>query len=275
MALIAVYLGLGYGTQVLLVCLALAGHELAHICAARLNSLDVELLELLPCGGMAEIPGLTGADPYEETFVAAAGPASSLTWGGLAWVLTDSGLLAAELGYTFALLNLSIGLFNLLPALPLDGGHIVRAYLSRRLGRGPATTLTARAGRVLGACLGAAGLIALVYGSPWPSLFVLGYFIYTAAGRERAMVLWQGMRRLAEKQGVLITGEALPGSVLVTSERATVGAVLNRLSSRYYSIVVITDAGRSPVALCTEADLLDAMRRGGFDLPIGDCLRSK
>jgi hypothetical protein len=85
--------------------------------------------------------------------------------------------------------NLVLGLFNLIPAFPMDGGRVLRALLSGSLGRARATTVAARIGRVLAVCFGIAGVY---YG--YPLHVALAAFIYFAARAEEAHVLFEERR---------------------------------------------------------------------------------
>src|SRR5438552_11712491 len=88
-------------------------------------------------------------------------PAQSLLLGGIAWTGTrTAGGLPSELLRLFAQVNLAIGLFNLLPAFPLDGGRILRGALSRPLGPVRATRVASVTGRVVAVALGVVGVLA-------------------------------------------------------------------------------------------------------------------
>lgn len=136
--LVAIGLGLLLGASVL-------AHELGHCLAAR--SLDVPVLEvrLYLLGGVSELGRLPDS-PREEAVIAAAGPGVSALLAGIFGLLVGSTtphsvtwLLFIEL----ALANLVVAAFNILPALPLDGGRVLRAGVWRVSGRRRFGTLAA------------------------------------------------------------------------------------------------------------------------------------
>jgi Zn-dependent protease len=148
--LVAVGLGVLLGASVLT-------HELGHCLAAR--SLGVPVLEvrLYLLGGVSEL-GRLPSSPKEEAVIAAAGPGVSALLAGIFGLLvgsttphTVSWLLLIEL----ALANLVVAIFNILPALPLDGGRVLRAGVWQVSGRRRFGTLAA----VIGGYLIAAGLL--------------------------------------------------------------------------------------------------------------------
>jgi Zn-dependent protease len=121
-------------------------HELGHALLARRLGVPVAGIELSFFGGAAKLMGQPRS-AGDEIAIAAAGPAVSFVIAGLAYAA------AAVTGvYAFALLasvNLVIGLFNLTPALPMDGGRILRALLSKRMGFLSATRVSVKVARVL------------------------------------------------------------------------------------------------------------------------------
>jgi Zn-dependent protease len=127
-------------------------HELGHAFAARRYGIVVDEVVIHPLGGMAKLLW-RAEDPGLEMRVAFAGPAVNLalaaaSWGALQVVESRDAtwFAAVSLG-----VNLVVGAGNLLPAFPMDGGRILRAALSRRIGRAEATRVAARIGRAIGA----------------------------------------------------------------------------------------------------------------------------
>lgn len=163
-------------------------HELAHCLLARRRGVRVLGILLLPIGGMSRMEELPHR-PADEAAIAAVGPATSLLLGGLflavgallgssVWPATlMAGSWWARLGW----LNLLLAGFNLLPALPMDGGRVLRAALAQHLPRLAATRIAASVAKVL-----AVGLI--VAGVFYDFWFVLvGMFVFFGASGEESM----------------------------------------------------------------------------------------
>jgi stage IV sporulation protein FB len=130
-------------------------HELGHALVARHLGVPIGGIALHFFGGAAKMLG-SPRTPGDEIAIAAAGPAVSFFLAGL-------GLVAARLGLgsgaLVAEVNLAVGLFNLLPALPMDGGRILRALLARRVGHYAGTRQAVAVARVLALALGALGVL--------------------------------------------------------------------------------------------------------------------
>jgi Zn-dependent protease len=138
--------------SVSLVLLSVLWHELAHALAARRLGLAVEDIRLHALVGMARVR--TPRTPREEYLVAAAGPAGSLALAGLAALADRLIALVAEgdgswIARNLVLINLFIGLLNLVPAFPMDGGRILRAAFAARWGLRRATGAAVNLGRLL------------------------------------------------------------------------------------------------------------------------------
>jgi Zn-dependent protease len=170
---------------------SLLAHELAHAIVARRFGMKVERITLWLLGGMTDLGG-DPPSPRAEALIAASGPGTSMAIGmgslGVAWALGSTGLLAAAAGW-LGLINIVLGVFNLLPGAPLDGGRLLRALLWRHFGdRSRATDVSSRAGRGLGAGLMVFGFLQFASGAlAWLWFALLGWFIFEAASSERAM----------------------------------------------------------------------------------------
>jgi Zn-dependent protease len=172
-------------------------HELGHCLAARQRGIGVERILLFPFGGMAQFNRIPRS-AADELYITIAGPAVNFILAGLFYGLLYSGLadtLPPNLAHPLAFLawiNLLLGLFNLLPVFPMDGGRILRALLSLRLSYLRATFWAVMVGKVLAA---AGFVLALVY---WQNYLLAGLlvFIFIVGEQEYRWVKYAEERRL-------------------------------------------------------------------------------
>ncbi|HEY2437258.1 MAG TPA: site-2 protease family protein, partial [Solirubrobacteraceae bacterium] len=149
---------------------SLLAHELSHAVVAQRHGVRIKGIVLWLFGGVAQMEN-DSPNPRAELEFTAAGPAmsfavaaGSLLLAGLVSLAGASSILVAALRW-LGEINILLGVFNLLPAFPLDGGRILRAVLWRRWGdRARATNAASRVGRIGGYVLIAIGLIAFVFG---------------------------------------------------------------------------------------------------------------
>ena len=149
---------LGRGPEAAAFLLCLGVHEAGHLLCAALLGVWVDELRLMPIGGAARLGNVYLLSPARLFAVAAAGPAASLALVFVAAALAQWRWIGPLPALTLMRCSLTLTLFNLLPALPLDGGRMLYALAQRRLGRLRAVRLGVALGRAVSAALVAAAL---------------------------------------------------------------------------------------------------------------------
>lgn len=163
-------------------------HELGHAVTGRIYGVETERITLWLLGGMAhfkEMPRQRGA----EAVVAIAGPITSFLVAGVCAVFLtaiplDYGGFYFVVVYTLYM-NVILAVFNMIPALPLDGGRVLRSLLNLKMSRLKATQISAGISRVLAIALGLFGVLAF-------NLFMIliAFFIYMAVTAETRYALF-------------------------------------------------------------------------------------
>jgi Zn-dependent protease/CBS domain-containing protein len=164
-------------------------HEIGHSLVARRNGMEIEGITLWLFGGVAQFKEMFKS-PGAEFRIGIAGPAVSFVLGtaliGLAFLPLGSTPVSGTL-FWLGYINIFLLVFNLLPALPLDGGRVLRAALWKAKGDFAwATRIAAACGRGFGYLMIAAGVLTFVayqsVGGVW--LALIGWFLLGAAGNE-------------------------------------------------------------------------------------------
>ncbi|MCF7889712.1 site-2 protease family protein [Candidatus Bipolaricaulota bacterium] len=170
-------------------------HELGHSIFAMRYGVKIESITLYVLGGVAQLEEIP-TRPGEEAKMALAGPVTSFILGGIFWLLLtvlDPGQAVPRfmLGFLFYV-NVAVGIFNLIPALPLDGGRILRSLLSLKTSHYKATEISTRVSKFLAVAMGIYGL--LVFNL---FLIVIAFFIYLGVTSEfQEMVLDRALEGL-------------------------------------------------------------------------------
>jgi Zn-dependent protease/CBS domain-containing protein len=174
------------GTTALLFFGSVLAHELSHAIVARRFGLKVEGITLFIFGGATSIDA-DSHTPREEALIAIAGPATSIAIGAVligADALISQPQVGALVGW-LGFINLALGIFNLIPGFPMDGGRVLRAFLWKVRGdRLVATRNAALVGRSIAYLLIAFGvLIALQPGGIFSGIWLalIGWFLANAA----------------------------------------------------------------------------------------------
>ncbi|HUP23897.1 MAG TPA: site-2 protease family protein [Thermoanaerobaculia bacterium] len=238
-------------------------HELGHALTARRFGVKTRDIILLPIGGVARLERMP-EKPSQELLVAIAGPLVNVVIaGGLFAVLAAAGRwvplqeLAQEPSITrgplfqqLAVINVTLAVFNLIPAFPMDGGRILRALLATRLDYVRATQIAAAIGQVFAFGLGFLGLFSN------PFLVFIAFFVWIGAAQEASAV--ELRNRL---EGISV------GQVMLTDFRAlhpfdTLSNAIDLTMAGSQVDFPVVDSGRA-IGVLTQQKLLAALRGGG------------
>jgi Zn-dependent protease len=244
-------------------------HELSHALVARRFGIATRDITLYPIGGVARLERMPER-PAQELLVALAGPATNVILALALYV----GLRLAEvgtrddpltIGSSFAVqlmwINLSLGIFNLLPAFPMDGGRILRATLAFWMDRPRATAVAARVGRGIAIIMGIVGLL-------WsPMLAVIAVFVWMAAGHEATM---EGLKALLHGASV---EDAMVGPVRVLPPETSLNDAASQLASGFQHDFPVVDSGRV-VGMLTRNDVLRGLATRRPDTPIAELMHT-
>ena len=236
-------------------------HELGHSVAAQRYGVQVMDITLLPIGGLARMASIP-REPRQEFWIAVAGPAVNFVLAPLLFgahrllegapapleILTAKGFLLGKL----ALLNVGMGLFNLLPAFPLDGGRILRAALAERMPYIKATQIASSLGQLLAFGLGFAGLMGN------PMLVFIALFIFIGAAEEGARVQTQSFTEGVPVQDAMVT------RFFSLGRGDTLGKAADLLLAGPQHDFPVVE-GEAMVGVLTRQRLLDALAQSGRD----------
>jgi Zn-dependent protease/CBS domain-containing protein len=234
-------------------------HELAHALVARRYGIRTREIMLLPIGGVAQMERMP-EQPRQELLIALAGPAVNLVLAGALYVVLgapatvwpDPGDVGGELLPKLVWLNVTLALFNLVPAFPMDGGRILRALLSVSMDRVRATAMAARIGQ------GIAVLFAMVGIFGNPVLVFIAIFVWMGAAAEARVV--QMTFVLA---GVTVS-QAMVTEFHTLAPTDTLRAAGARFLDGFQQEFPVVEAGRV-VGMLTRAGLARGLQQHGGD----------
>jgi Zn-dependent protease/CBS domain-containing protein len=241
-------------------------HEFGHVFAARRYGIKTPDITLLPIGGVAQMERIP-EKPSEELVVALAGPAVNVVIAGiLALVLgglphIGVGLNLENPGVSLlgrlAWVNVTLVLFNLVPAFPMDGGRILRALLALRMGHTRATRVAASIGQIVAFGLGLAGLF---FGNPM--LIFIALFVYMGAASEGAAA-----QQRQVSQNLLASDAAVTRFEMLSPSATVAVAVEHLLRTSQHDFPVVDGAGRMR-GVVTRNGMIRALQATGPDTPV-------
>ena len=247
-------------------------HELAHSVVARARGLSVKNITLFIFGGVSNIEQ-EPKSPGVEFQVAIVGPLVSILLGGLAFLLLlplrgSNTPVAATLGY-LAYTNVLLGIFNLVPGFPLDGGRVLRSIVWRISGSlRTATRAATLTGQVIAYLFILVGIWLFFGGNVFNGIWIgfIGWFLLSSAQSANSQVMLQSMF-----QGVKVAEVMIPDPVTVPANIS-----LQKLVDDYFlprglrSALVVQ--GDQLAGLITLGDIRHTPREQWTQTPVGSIM---
>jgi Zn-dependent protease len=265
----------------LLLFLSVTLHELGHSFQALKYGIKVRDITLLPMGGLAQMEEIP-EDPNKELRIAIAGPLVNFGIAalliGLGALLDARALLSLEdlsaslgrvswsglLAYLTSA-NIMLGLFNLIPAFPMDGGRVLRALLAKKMNHAKATKIAAQVGQGFALLMGLGGLLS----GSW-TLVIIAVFIWMGAGQEN-----QGTQ-VKHTLGGTTVGQVMTRSSQVLRVNDPLSKAVELTLSTSQADFPVLEWGSNRVAgLLTETDLLRGLQALGASAATREVMRTQ
>ena len=260
--------GIGGVSRLLSALCALLLHEGGHFAAAQLCGAVITEVEITPLGGVMTVEDPEALSSGRKFLLAGFGPLFSLGGCLLAPALFSSGIMPFSFACSFAKSNLLLLLFNLLPVLPLDGGHMLRAVLHRFFPENTVTRAMISAAAGIGILLCALSLYFAFQGKVILSPAFCGlYLIYGSASDGRRCTARYVTALIARRQKIE-NRAVVPVEAVAAGENIPVGALLRRLSpGKYHIILILAPNGVTRQGVIEEKELCEAaLSRPGMSL---------
>jgi len=240
-------------------------HELAHTMFALRFGGSVRSITLMLVGGVSQMTSIP-KKPYQEAVVAVVGPLTSLLLGVLFLIArreAHHGPADVQMAlFYLGAMNVTLGVFNLLPAFPMDGGRIVRAALASRMDRARATTIAGAIGKI---CAVALGVFGLLVGNILA--MIVAVFIYTGAQGE---VVQERMRGALEGLRIIDLLPTFPRPPPVVGDDDTLATALARMREVDRLELVVLDSNGKPTSALQAADLQAMSQAAREATTVGD-----
>jgi Zn-dependent protease/CBS domain-containing protein len=246
-------------------------HELGHALTAKRFGIRTRDITLLPIGGVARLERMP-ENPRQELLVALAGPAVNVVIAGALFlvlstagqpvVLDGANVLAGTAPFFTRLLyvNVTLAIFNLIPAFPMDGGRALRAVLAFSGDYVKATQVAAKLGQGIALLFGVLGLLFN------PLLAFIALFVWIGAGAEAA-----GVEAKASLQGLPMVA-AMQTDFRTLSTHDTIGTAARRLLGGSQVDFPVLDPTGALVGVLTRGDLIAGLAEHGSEAVVASVM---
>lgn len=243
-------------------------HEFGHALTAQRFGIETRDITLYPIGGVARLERIP-RNPRQELLIALAGPAVNVVIAAVLSVILAAGrafpgpeqvqVVGGNLLGKLMWVNVSLVLFNLLPAFPMDGGRVLRALLAERMEYSRATRMAATVGQGMAFLF---GLVGLLFN---PFLIFIAFFVYLGATQEATTVEMELAFR-----GVPVR-EAMVTRFRTLSPTDTLAHASEQLLTGSQQEFPVVDPS-GIVGLLTRRNLVDALSRRGPTAPVAEAM---
>ncbi len=256
--------GIYYGNPftVLLLLLALILHETAHLSFAELFGYKVQEFKLTPLGGCLVIDSLMALHPVAEFVIAAAGPFSNLLMAAGVWYLEFLGIKSPWLE-NWRQWNWLLGIVNLIPAVPLDGGRLLHAVLKKIIAVETATLIVKVICQFIGGLFLSIGIVKSWNGGVGILHILTGIFLLYQVFNYQIPKL-DSFWRMSEKRKKIFCkkGYATLKPMLVKPD-TLIRNILQRYGGDEFLLFLIKGLGKTD--LITEDTAWDLLINNGYD----------
>ncbi len=262
----------------LLLFAAVTLHELGHSFQALKFGVRVRDITLMPMGGLAQMEKIP-ENPSQELRIAIAGPLINFTIAGLliglgALLQVRSVISLNELSQSLGqiswsgmlayltMANLALGVFNLIPAFPMDGGRVLRALLAMRMDYTKATRIAANIGQGLALLLGLWGFMSGNY-----TLVLIAIFVWMGAGQEsKDVVVKDTLRDIHVRQAMTLAPQTLRANDTISK------AADLTLSTAQSDFPVLEWGTNKVVGVLGEKELVGGLQKQGGATPVREVM---
>jgi len=256
---------------ILALFLSVVLHEYGHALTARKYGIKTRDITLYPIGGVARLERMPDK-PIEELWVALMGPAVNVVIAAILFVylfltsglsqLTDLSIASGSFLMRLMVVNITLVVFNLLPAFPMDGGRVLRALLALRLDYVRATQIAASIGQGMAILFGLVGLLSN------PFLLFIAFFVWIGASQEASMVQMRD-----SLSGIPVT-RAMLTDFRTISPRDTLSQVVGLLLAGSQHDFPVVDANGNVIGILERDSFIRALSEKGQSVPVVEVMRS-
>lgn len=239
-------------------------HELAHSYVAKKNGIPIESIVLLPIGGVSQMKE-TPEDPDVEMRMTIVGPVTSIMLGAVSLLcsLPFSNPEVVNFFLTIGGINIFLGLFNLLPAFPMDGGRLLRTRLAKRHRYDVATKRAVSVGHAIAVMMFISGIFMGIYGL---LLILVAMFIYIGGTEEeRQTSVYFAVRNLKVR-------DAMRSEVDCLSESTKISDAIEELLRTKHMMYPVTDSNGNYLGVVTLDQISGVQKEERDALLIGDVI---
>lgn len=263
----------GFGMEYLIAFASIAFHELGHIAAARARGCGVKRVTLTFVG-LSVIIDEDGLSRRDSFLIFSAGPAANLLLSILSYGFASLLRQPSTILNFFFYSNVCLAVFNLIPAIPLDGGRILRELLARRRGYISAGRNIRKLAFVFSTVFIALGAYQLSYNRTNFSLLVIGIYIMVLLFTGKMEAALMNIKQIIYRRSRLLKKGIYSARDLVAMESTPVNEVLKSMDFDSFHFIFVLDGNLKLIGIFNENEIMEGIVENNTDITFGELLKS-
>lgn len=252
---------LGFKGEIIIAFVLVFIHELTHYLTARILGFSGFDIEILPIGAVLKVKDLDEASPKQDLIISLSGPLLNLLLAAIFYAL----FLSFHSPYLYLLYksNLSIGVFNLIPAFPLDGGRVLRDILSTKTIYRRANEISVRVSMVLGTIFMFVYFVSVTANKSNFNLGLISIFILISSIKEKERIVYLIMGHIIKKKYRFIKRGYIENRSISIFCKKDLLSVLGMIDKNKYNIFTVLDENMNVLEILYEEEIIQAIKDYG------------
>ncbi|MCJ7689227.1 MAG: M50 family metallopeptidase [Clostridiaceae bacterium] len=263
---------LGFKGEIIIAFFLVLVHELTHYKTARILGFSGFDIEILPIGAVLKMKDIDEASPKEDIIISLSGPLLNLLLAVIFYGL----FISYNINFLDLMFrsNLAIGIFNLIPAFPLDGGRVLRDILSLKIIYRRANEISIRVSLVLGSIFMFIYFVSVNLNKSNLNLGLISLFILISSIKEKERIVYLLMGYIIKKKHRFITRGYMDNrSISVFCDKDLL-LLLGIIDKNKYNIFTVLDENMNILEILYEEEILQAIKTYG-NIRLKDYIRCK
>jgi stage IV sporulation protein FB len=252
---------IGFSGEFFVSFLVVLLHEGVHYMTAVMLGFSGFDLRIMPIGVVLGLKELDEATPQEDMIISISGPVFNILSAIIIYIIS---LYFPQINFQLIFKsNLALGIFNLIPAFPLDGGRVLRDILCMRTFYKRANELTIKVSIILGFTLIGFFVFLCLFGYGNLNIGIIGVFVILSSYKEKERIVYIIMGDIVKKKSKFLTRKYIENKSMSIYYKSDLLSVLSTVDKNKYNIFTILDEEMRVIDVIYEEEILVALKEYG------------